>query len=52
MKFRVVYTITKVEEVQVTAESFDDAKSQFEDIGVDGELFFIENEDGEQIVYS
>ena len=50
-KFRVAYTITKVEEEFIEAKDFDDAQRKWEDEGIDAELFFIENEKGEQIVF-
>ncbi len=50
-EFRVVYTRTVVNELFYEAESIEDARSQWEADGYDGELFFIENEAGEQVIY-
>ena len=50
-KYRVVWTVTEVEEEFVDAESMDDAQNKWEEMGVDGELFFIEDEDGNQMIY-
>lgn len=51
-KYRVVYTYTKCGEDQIDAESFDDAKEKWENCGYDAELFFIEDEEGNQIIYN
>lgn len=50
-KFRVAWTIHKYEEDTIDAESFDDAKKWFDDNAEEGELFFIEDENGRQIIY-
>jgi len=51
MKYRVVYTITTVKEIDVDAASVDEAQAMWEDEGYDGELFFIEDENGNQVIY-
>lgn len=51
MKYRVVYTQTAVNEIEVEAESFDEAQKKYEDIGLDAELFFIEDEKGCQVIF-
>lgn len=50
-KFRVAYTITKVEEEMIEAKDFDEAQAKWENEGLDAELFFIEDEKGHQIVF-
>ena len=50
-KYRVAYTFVKVEEEFIDAESFDDARNKWEEEGLDAELFFIEDENGEQIIF-
>ena len=50
-KFRVAYTITKVEEEFIEAEDMDEAQTKWEKQGLDAELFFIEDEDGNQIIF-
>lgn len=50
--FKVAYTITRVEEEDIEAENFDEAKKKWEDIGYDAELFFIRDiETDEEIVF-
>ena len=51
MKYRVAYTKTVVDEEFVDAESFEDAQKWFDDQGMDAELFFIEDENGEQVIF-
>ncbi len=50
-KFRVVYTVTKVEEKEIEAKDFDEAQKKWEAEGMDADLFFIEDENGQQIVF-
>ena len=51
-KYRVVWIISDVREEQVEANSIDEAKAKWESEGDDdGELFFIEDEQGNQVVY-
>ena len=50
-EYRVVYTHTVCGEERLYAESFDDAKKKWEDEGIDAELFFIEDENGNQVVF-
>lgn len=52
MKYRVVFTQTAVNEIEVEAESVDEAKKKYEDIGLYAELFFIEDENGCQVIYN
>lgn len=49
--FRVVYTKTVVEEEWIQADSIDDAKDAWEKEGCDGDLFFIEDQNGHQVIY-
>lgn len=51
MKYRVVYTVTAVKEIEVDADSVDEAQALWENDGYDGELFFIEDEEGNQVIY-
>jgi len=51
MKYRVVYTRTIVKEIEVDAASVDEAEELWENRGYDGELFFIEDENGNQVIY-
>lgn len=51
MKYRVVYTQTTVGEMVVDAESVDEAQKKYEDIGLDADLFFIEDEKGCQVIF-
>lgn len=50
-KYRVVWTVTKCEEDSLDAESFDEAREKWEARGLDAELFFIEDEEGNQVVF-
>ncbi len=50
-KYRVAYTVTKVEEETIEAKDFDEAQAKWENEGLDAELFFIEDEKGNQIVF-
>ena len=50
-KYRVAYTVTKVEEETIEAKDFDEAQAKWENEGLDAELFFIEDEEGNQIVF-
>ena len=51
MKFKVVYDVTKFEEETIEAESFDEAESAWLEQGLDARLFYIEDENGEKIIY-
>ena len=51
MNYRVVWTETVVSEEFIDANSVDEAKEKWEREGYDGELFFIEDEEGDQIIY-
>ena len=50
-KYRVVYTVSRCNEETIEANSFEDAQKKWEDEGLDGELFFIEDENGDQIIF-
>ena len=50
-KYRVAWTVTKVEEDNIEAESIDDARQKWEAMGLDAELFFIEDEEGNQVIF-
>ncbi len=52
MKYRVVYSYTKYEDEIIEANSIEEAKEIWENEGADAELFLIENEDGEQKVFT
>lgn len=51
-KYRVVYTVTKIKEEIVNARDIDEAQAKWENEGLDAELFFIEDEYGNQIVFN
>ena len=51
MTYRVVWTVTSVEQRVIEADSESDARSAWEKCGYDGELFFIEDEHGNQTFY-
>ena len=51
MIYRVVYTQTAFNEIAIDAASFDDAQKKYEELGMDADLFFIEDENGEQIIF-
>lgn len=50
-KFEVFYTYTKTNSDIIEAESVDDAKKKWEDMGYDAELFIIRDEEGNEVVY-
>ena len=50
-RYRIAYTVTKVEYDFVEAQSLDDARELWEAKGLDADLFYIEDEDGHQVVY-
>lgn len=56
MQYRVVWTITDVREEIIEADSEDAAREEWEsEVGswdCDRELFFIEDEDGNQTIYN
>ena len=52
MIYRVVYIVSDCREEYIEADSVDEAKSKWENEPNDGgELFFIESENGDQVVY-
>ena len=51
MKYTVAYTFTKVGEDVIDANSVDEAKEKWEEMGYDAELFFIRDEQGNEVVY-
>ena len=51
MKYRVTYTQTSFHEEWVDANSFDEAQDQWEKQGLDADLFFIEDESGQQVFF-
>ena len=50
-KYRVVYTVTETKEQNIQANSIDEAREKWESQGLDAELFFIEDEDGNQEIF-
>ena len=56
-KYEVTYIITEAKTMTIEADSFDEAKSKWEDdesvwySSGEPELFLIEDEDGNQVVY-
>jgi len=52
MRYRVVWTVTEVEEDWIDAASEDEARMAWLNGGTDGELFFIEDEQGNQTIYN
>jgi len=51
MKFKIVYDVTKFEEDIVEAESLDEAENVWLDRGIDGRLYYIEDEDGDRVYF-
>lgn len=51
MKYRVAWIYTKFVEDYIEADSVDDAKEKWEELGLDADLFFIEDEEGVQTIY-
>ncbi len=51
MKYRVAWTVHKYEEIEIEADSPKEAKDKWDDMNIDGDLFFIEDENGKQIIY-
>ena len=51
MQYEVVYTKTIVDEMTITANSFDEAKKEWEELGLDADLFLIRDETGDEIIY-
>lgn len=49
--YRVVYIKSVVSEEWIDADSVDEAKDIWEARGLDGDLFFIEDEEGHQVIY-
>jgi len=52
MKWRVVYTKTIVDEEWIEAATEDEARAKWEKEAGDEELFFIEDENGNQTIYN
>lgn len=52
MVFRVVSTKTVVKEELIDASSIDEAREKWEQVGYDAELFYIEGENGELVIYN
>lgn len=50
-KYEVAYTVTKVETETIEASSVEEAKAKWEAMGYDAELFFIRDENGNEVVY-
>lgn len=50
-KYRVVSIKTIGEEEIIEASDFDEAKAKWEEMGIDGDLYFIEDEHGMTIYY-
>lgn len=50
-QFKVLYTVTKVEGEFIEAKDFDEAQKIWEDKGYDAELFLIQDEEGNEIVF-
>lgn len=51
MKYEVIYTYTKTGSDFIEANSVDEAKQKWEDIGYDAELFIIRDENENEVVY-
>ncbi len=51
MKYEVAFTFRKVETETIEANSVEEAKEKWENIGYDAELFFIRDENGNEVVY-
>ena len=51
MKYRVTFIRSIVDEEIIDAKSVDEAQKKWEDEGIDAELFFIEDEDGNQVIF-
>lgn len=51
MKYEVIYTYTKTGSDFIEANSVDEAKHKWEDMGYDAELFIIRDENGNEVVY-
>lgn len=51
MKYMVTWFEYKCYSDFIEAESVDEAKTKWEDFGIDGDLFLIEDEEGNQTIY-
>ena len=51
MIYRVAFIRSVVDEEFIEARSVDDAQKQWEDKGYDADLFFIEDESGNQVIF-
>lgn len=51
-EYRVVWIESHCKEENIQAESFEDAARKWEDLGADGEIYFIEDPDGKQLVFN
>ena len=52
MKYRVAQIVHKYKEIEIEADSPKAAKDKWDDMDIDGDLFFIEDENGKQIIYN
>lgn len=50
--YRVVYIKSVIAEEWIEAESVDEARDIWEAGGVDGDLFFVEDENGDQVFFN
>ena len=51
-KYRVVFIKSIAEEEIIEASDFDEARVKWEEMGIDGDLYFIEDEHGMTAYYS
>lgn len=51
MRYRVAFIRSIVDEEIIDAESVDEAKKIWENEGLDADLFFIEDEEGNQVIF-
>lgn len=51
MRYRVCYIRSVVNEEYIEASSVDEAKKNWEEEGLDADLFFIEDENGHQVIF-
>ncbi len=50
-KYEVAFTFTKVETETIEANSVEEAQEKWEAMGYDAELFFIRDENGNEVVF-
>ena len=50
-QYEVAFTFAKVETEIIEANSVEEAKEKWEAMGYDAELFFIKDENGNEVVY-